>query len=154
MKRVLILAFFLTCCFPLYSQSRVKSRDLIDYLKNNLSYPKYNVGDTVFIWYQAYEDQPANYQPGVVVRKCVIGDIVMCNGGAIGHSNTFSLMYCVPNPHGDSYNILYKTSFEYQVLPCDVKQIVGNYFPVLRSEDSLFETYEECKKDSQKEIRI
>lgn len=129
-----------------YGQS---SKEAIDYLKTHLTYPKYNKGDTVYIWYQSDEAQSIDYQNGVIIRKCTIVDIALVNGGLYKHDDTFSLLYCKDNKDPES-EMLYNISFNYQLLPCDVPQRMGNLIENLRSEESLFKTYNECLMDYKK----
>ena len=125
------------------------SKEAIDYLRTHLTYPKYNIGDTVYVWYQTDINQPVDYQPGIVIRKCTIVDIALVNGGVFKHEETFSLLFCEDNKDPDLKS-LYDVSFDYQLLPCDVEDRMGNVLQNLRPENSLFNTYNECLIDSKR----
>ena len=76
-------------------------------------------------------------------------DIALVNGGVYNHNDTFSLLFSKENKDPDM-NSLYDVSFNYQLLPCDVENRMGNILQNLRSEESLFKTYNECLIDSKR----
>lgn len=142
----LLILVFTTINIVSFGQT---SKDAIDYLRTHLTYPKYNIGDTIYVWYQTDVNQSVDYQPGIVIRKCIIVDIALVNGGVYNHNDTFSLLFSKENKDPDM-NSLYDVSFNYQLLPCDVENRMGNILQNLRSEESLFKTYNECLIDSKR----
>jgi len=136
--------------FPLASfAQKGSSEKYIDYLKAHLTYPKYDKGDTVYVWFQTRYDKPINYQPGIIIHKCTIIDIFLTNAGDAEFKNGFSLSYCEPCTDKE-LEFLYKIDYAYQLLPVNVKQILGNSLKILVSEDRLFRTYKACKVDSER----
>lgn len=115
----------------------------IDYLKEHLGYPKYEIGDTVYVWLQTMEDKPVGYIPGIEIKKYKIVDIALTNGDVYKHDYTLSLSYLQENADKELEG-LYLLQYKYQLLPCDVKQIVGNIYPVLIAEDRVFLDYNSC----------
>ena len=148
MIRKIILLLCLTMFITSIQAQDSKKR--IDYLKQHISYPKYNMGDTVYVWFQTYPDKPDKYQPGIKIKAYKIIDIAITNAGVYKHNDTFSLSYCEEN-NDEEYASLYKIDFKYQLRPCDAEPKMKNVYPVLQKEDRLFATYEECLADSKKE---
>lgn len=119
------------------------AKQRIDYLKEHLGYPKYEIGDTVYVWLQTMEDKPVAYIPGIEIKKYKIVDIALTNGDVYKHDYTLSLSYLQENADKELEG-LYLLQYKYQLLPCDVKQIVGNIYPVLIAEDRVFLDYNSC----------
>lgn len=140
MKQILLA---IICALVGVSAFGQTAKQRIDYLKENLVYPKYEIGDTVYVWLQTVDDKPVNYMPGVEIKKYKIVDIALTNGGVYKHDNTLSLSYLQENTDKELEG-LYLLRYKYQLLPCDVKQIVGNIYPVLIAEDRVFLDYNSC----------
>ncbi len=140
MKHILLV---IICALVGVSAFGQTAKQKIDYLKEHLVYPKYEIGDTVYVWLQTMDDKPVNYMPGVEIKKYKIVDIALTNGGVYRHDNTLSLSYLQENTDKELEG-LYLLQYKYQLLPCDVKQIVGNIYPVLIAEDRVFLDYNSC----------
>ncbi len=145
MKHIFLI---LICAFASISAFGQTSKQRIDYLKEHLVYPKYEIGDTVYIWLQTMDDKPIGYIPGIEIKKYTIIDIALANGGVYKHNNTLSLSYLLENGDKEQEG-LYLLQYKYQLLPCDVKQIAGNIHPVLIAEDNVFPNYNSCLKSAQ-----
>lgn len=146
-RKIIILLCLIVSMTTVQAQD---SKKRIDYLKEHIPYPKYNMGDTVYVWLQTCPDMPDHYQPGIEIKSYKIIDIALTNTGVYKHNDTFSLSYCEENKD-EEYASLYKIEFKYQLRPCDAEPKMKNVYPVLQKEDRLFATYEECLADSQKE---
>lgn len=83
--------------------------------------------------------------PGIEIKKNTIVDIALTNGGVYKHDYTLSLSYLQENADKELEG-LYLLQYKYQLLPCDVKQIVGNIYPVLIAEDRVFLDYNSCQE--------
>ena len=82
--------------------------------------------------------------PGIEIKKYTIVDIALTNGGVYKHDYTLSLS-CLQENADKELEGLYLLQYKYQLLPCDVKQIVGNIYPVLIVEDKVFLDYNSCQ---------
>lgn len=140
MKQILLVLFLVLASIPAFGQT---SKQKIDYLKEHLAYPKYEIGDTVYVWLQTMTDKPTGYLPGIEIKQYTITDIALTNGGVVKHQNTLSLSYMEENADKE-LDDLYRLKYVYQLLATDVKQIVGNIYPVLIREDRVFPDYDSC----------
>ena len=145
MKHILL---GLICVLASVSAFGQTSKQRIDYLKGHLVYPKYEIGDTVYVWLQTMDDKPVGYMQGIEIKKYTIMDIALTNGGVYKHANTLSLSYLQENTDKELEEV-YHLQYKYQLLPCDVKQIVGNTYPTLILENRVFPDYNSCLKAAQ-----
>ena len=144
MNKMRHILFVIICALVGVSAFGQTVKQRIDYLKEHLVYPRYEIGDTVYVWLQTTDDKPVGNMPSIEIKKYTIIDIALTNGGVYKHNNTLSLSYLQENADKELEG-LYFLQYKYQLLPCDVKQIVGNIYPVLIAEDRLFTNYDSCQ---------
>lgn len=83
--------------------------------------------------------------PDIEIKKYTIVYKALTNGGVYKHDYTLSLSYLQENADKELEG-LYLLQYKYQLLPCDVKQIVGNIYPVLIAEDRVYLDYNSCQE--------
>lgn len=145
MNKMRHVLFIIICALVGISAFGQTAKQRIDFLKEHLVYPKYEIGDTVYVWLHTMDDKPIGYMPDIEIKKYTIVDIALTNGGAYKHDYTLSLSYLQENADKELEG-LYLLQYKYQLLPCDVKQIVGNIYPVLIAEDRVFLDYNSCQE--------
>ena len=140
MNKMRYVLFVIICALVGISAFGKIAKQRIGFLKEHLVYPKYENGDAVYVWLQTMVDKPIGYMPGIEIKKYTVVDIALTNGGVYKHDYSLSLSCLQENADKGLYLLQYK----YQLLSCDVKQIVGNIYPVLIAENRVFLDYNSC----------
>lgn len=97
MNKMRHVLFIIICALVGISAFGQTAKQRIDFLKEHLIYPKYEIGDTVYVWLQTMDDKPIGYMPDIEIKKYTIVDIALTNGGAYKHDYTLSLSYLQEN---------------------------------------------------------
>lgn len=142
MNKMRYVLFVIICALVGISAFGKIAKQRIGFLKEHLVYPKYENGDTVYVWLQTMVDKPIGYMPGIEIKKYTVVDIALTNGGVYKHDYSLSLSCLLENADKGLYLLQYK----YQLLPCAVKQIVGNIYPILIAENRVLLDYNSCQE--------
>lgn len=61
MNKMRHVLFIIICALVGISAFGQTAKQRIDFLKEHLVYPKYEIGDTVYVWLQTMDDKPIGY---------------------------------------------------------------------------------------------
>ncbi|MBR1596784.1 MAG: hypothetical protein IJ665_08875 [Phocaeicola sp.] len=143
MKKFLFLLLVLSLPLSTYAQCNEKTKTMVEELKKNITYPKYNIGDTLYIAFINNVDADINSlsDKDIDVNRVVICDISVCNGNNFRSSNSEPGLFLGLNSIGE-------IEWIYQIVDATIiKPKVRDLSKVFYSESCFSETKEGAIKN-------
>lgn len=138
MRKLFLIIFMCVMTAQTFAQCNEKTKAQVDSMKESLTYPKYNIGDILWICFYASDDfsddKKATYSD-LVFYKVRIVDIKPTNGlDMVDFNDSFLIS-----------NSGKKVEWKYQYVDTSIpKPTVGDFSQSYYDEDRLYKTKEEC----------